>query len=133
MTAFPHQLEGTETVHKAKEVMTDNDIRHLVVTRGGDINSIISDRDIDSALAAVGRHNDEALIIDDICPLHTFMADISDPLEEILEAMADKKLGAVIVLKDGDLAGIFTANDACKFYAELIREVQGPDLPPEAA
>lgn len=133
MTPFPQQIPHDASLLEAHKCMSRENIRHLVVTRDGDIYSILSERDLGNAAAHYGKDAMAELCVDDICAPHVFMADLHDPIETILDVMWEKRLGATVVLREGELAGIFTASDACHHFAELLRKLRGEDLPPEAA
>lgn len=123
MTPFPYHIEANEPAYKAEEMMREFGYRQLPVMDDGVIESIITERDI--ARATTLGHSlkeDDTLLVSDICPSRIYVADISDPLDKILEVMADKHLGAVIVAKDGELAGIFTEFDAYRLLTEILRE-----------
>lgn len=127
MTPFPFHVEATAPLREAEQLMARHNIHHLPVMVNGTIESIVSDRDIKRATLLGHRADpEEQLQIGDVCPPRAYFADVSDPLDQILDVMVDKHIGAVIVLKDGALAGIFTDKDACHTLAELLRE-QYPD------
>jgi CBS domain-containing protein len=44
-----------------------------------------------------------------------------EPLDSVLSEMADRHIGSVIVTDAGKAAGVFTATDACKHFAEFLR------------
>lgn len=123
MTPFPFHVEATAPVAEAERLMAEHNIHHLPVMVNGTIESIVSDRDIKRA-TLIGHRADpeEQPQVGDICPPRAYFADVSDPVDQILDVMVDKHIGAVIVLKDGALAGIFTDKDACRTLAELLRE-----------
>jgi CBS domain-containing protein len=50
-------------------------------------------------------------------------------LHIVLDAMAEKRLGSVLVLKEGELAGLFTAVDACRLLAQNLLEQYSPTPP----
>jgi acetoin utilization protein AcuB len=58
---------------------------------------------------------------------------VADPLDRVLDAMTEKRLGSVLVLKEGELAGVFTASDACQLLAELLRDQFHPAPPGTSA
>lgn len=122
MRPFPYHVDIRATVKDAVAMMREHSIRHLAVMDGDVLESIISERDLERTHTPGHLHDDVNLLVGDICPPRAFIADISDPLDRILDVMADKRLGAVLVTKDGELAGIFTSSDACRHYAELLRE-----------
>jgi hypothetical protein len=37
--------------------------------------------------------------------------------------MAERRLGSVVVLRKGELAGIFTTVDACHYFAHFLQKV----------
>jgi acetoin utilization protein AcuB len=43
-------------------------------------------------------------------------------LDEVLAHMAEHQLGSAIVTRHGKLAGIFTVTDACRHFAEYLRD-----------
>jgi CBS domain-containing protein len=128
MTPFPHHVDSQMTVKDAKKFMAVKDVRHLVVMRDGEFESIVSDRDLQHAGSIYGSENESEILIADICPSKVVIADIHDPLDVVLEAMAERHLGSVVAMKDGEPAGIFTTTDACHYFAELVRKM-GKDIP----
>lgn len=131
MTPFPHTVEASASLAEAQALMRQHGIRHLAVTVDGVLESVISERDLHGA-AHFGHHDDRELCVGDACPPRAYMADIHDPLDRILDAMTQAHIGAVLVTRDGDLVGIFTAQDACRLLAERLRE-DFPATPPDAA
>src|SRR5690606_36599808 len=107
-------------------------IHHLAVTDQGVLGTILSIRDI-----APGHfHQDSAdseLCVGDVCPARAYIADTHDPLDRILDAMAQTHIGAVLVTRDGELAGIFTLQDACRLLADTLREQHPGPTPDQAA
>ena len=132
MTPFPEIIEGDCNLSEAQALMERHGIRHLVVTRNHDVCGVISERDIESAMAHYGKGTERELVVDDICPLHPFIADIHDPLENILDVMGKKRLGTTIILKNGELAGILTTSDVCAHFARLLHKLK-EDPPPTVA
>jgi len=122
MTPFPYHIDIRARLSDAAALMHEHGIRHLAVMDGDSLESIISERDIERTHIPGHLNDDTNLLVGDICPSRAFIADISDPLDRILDVMSEKRLGAVLVTKDGELAGIFTSSNACQRYAELLRE-----------
>ncbi len=69
------------------------------------------------------------LMIGDLCMHRPFFVDVADPLHIVLDAMAEKRLGSVLVLKEGELAGLFTAVDACRLLSQTLLEQFAPNPP----
>jgi acetoin utilization protein AcuB len=122
MRPFPYHIDIRATVAQAADMMREHGIRHLVVMDGDVLESVISERDIERIHIPGRPDYDPGLLVGDVCPPRAFIADISDPLDRILDVMAEKRLGSVPVTKDGELVGIFTSADAFHSYAQLLRE-----------
>ncbi len=105
-----------------------------MVFNEGDIAGIVSARDLQRVSELYARAQPQEFSVNDFSSEKVVVADVHDPLEKILEAMWQQRLRAVIVLRDGDLAGIFTASDACKAFATHLRELrEAADIPDEIA
>jgi CBS domain-containing protein len=59
------------------------------------------------------------------------VVEMSAPLDEVAGEMAARHIGSAIVVRHGRLAGIFSAVDACRLLAEILRDRFGEG--PEAA
>ncbi|MCP5042676.1 MAG: CBS domain-containing protein [bacterium] len=123
MIDAPVSIEIGERVSTAQDTMIDYEIRHLPVVEGGRLVGIISDRDV-----AVLENDPEwegrvdALKVRDICALDVYAVEPETPLDEVLSQMAERRIGSVVVTRGGKIAGLFTATDACRRFAEHLRE-----------
>jgi acetoin utilization protein AcuB len=124
MTPFPYHIEANQTVDEALGMMHTHDIRHLPVMVEGNIESLISDRDVKRA-QLIGHRGaaDADMLVGDICPASASYADVHDPLDQVLELMIERRVEAIVVLKDGTPVGIFTDTDACRTLIALLRQV----------
>jgi acetoin utilization protein AcuB len=123
MTPFPHHIDAREPLSAAWNMMEAQDIRHLPVFENGDVIGVISERDLERAKIPGHPLRDETvLLVGDLCTGQPYFIDVSDPLDRVLDAMADKRIGSALVLKDGELAGIFTTMDACRLLAQTLRD-----------
>lgn len=130
MTPFPHHIDAGAPLAAAQAMMDEYDIRHLPVFENGDVVGVISERDLERAHIPGHQLSDETdLMVGDMCRRRPLFVDVGDPLDRVLTAMVDKRLGSVLVLKEGELAGVFTATDACHLLALLLLEQFGP-VPP---
>lgn len=120
MTASPIYVDIGAPVSEAEALMKKHQVNHLPVMADGTLESIISDRGIKRVTLPGHRFSgEEELLVSDICPSRAYVADINDPLDKILNTMVDEHISAVIVLADGELAGIFTERDACRMLAQI--------------
>lgn len=132
MTAFPYHVDSQILLSDAQALMQEKQIHHLVVTREDGSYGLISERDLQHHLALYGGEIAPELVVNDICVNAVICADINDPVDKVLDVMAERHLGSVVVLKEGELAGIFTTTDACRHFAKHLRDHKphddGPDL-----
>jgi acetoin utilization protein AcuB len=126
MTPFPHHIDIDATAEEALAQMQQYAIRHLPVTREGDLETVISLRDIERAQAPGHRSEEQQLYVRDLCARRPYIADIHDPLDKILLAMAETSIGSVLVMREGELVGIVTVTDALRFCGEYLAELTQP-------
>lgn len=123
MTPFPQHIDARATLTAAQHMMEEHRIRHLPVFENGDVVGVISERDLARATLLGHPLRDETeLVVGDLCKHRPYFVDVSDPLDRVLDALAENNLGSALVLKDGELAGIFTTVDACRLLATTLRE-----------
>lgn len=128
MTPFPYHIDIDAPIEAATALMEEHKVHHLPVTRDGDLETIISQGDIERAHSPGHRLEEQQLYVRDFCARRPYIADIHDPLDKILLAMADTGIGSVLVMKEGELAGIVTVTDALRFCGEYLADlVQSPE------
>lgn len=121
MTPAPTTISASAHLSAAQALMAKLGVNHLPVMDGSLVESIITDRDIKRfTLPAHKLAEDEDLLVSDIATTRAFVADKNDPLESVLRQMLRQHTAAVVVLDQGELAGIFTETDACRVLAELL-------------
>jgi CBS domain-containing protein len=124
MTPFPYFIESSASLAKAQQLMTEHQIRHLPVYEDDDIAGIISERDIKGVCSPGHKPETEMeLLVGDVCTYNPYVADVADPLDKVLEAMVEHHLGAILIMKEGEMAGIFTAQDACQLLAKTLQDM----------
>ena len=116
MTPFPHFVEINAPVRTAGEMMDAHQIHHLPVMSEGKLVSVVTNHDIQLA-----RQGPADARVRDICVRKTYVVELSEPLDRVLQQMAERHLGSALVVKDGKLVGIFTISDACRAFCELLR------------
>jgi len=125
MTPFPYTVERRDSLAHARGLMAEHGIRHLPVTDGHDLVGILSDRDIGIAMGAAGSGINDLRVADIYVP-DAYVVDLEEPLDNVLVHMANHHIGSALVTHKGHLAGVFTATDACRHFAEHLR---GPGWP----
>lgn len=136
MTPFPYSIESNDLLENALAIMQKHDIRHLPVIENGKPIGVVSEREIKLLLShskSKGK-SDSQVVIKDAAPTKAYMVNIEEPLDIVLEHMISEHIGSAVVLKDGRLAGIFTAVDACRVLCDQLRAQFKPDVgPPSVA
>jgi len=134
MTPFPYTIEIDRDLAAAQEMMSEHEIHHLPVSDDGRIVGVISKHDVETALARDPGTPAAARTVKSCYSTQIYVVGLSKPLDALLLEMADRHYHSAVVVKGDKLAGIFTVNDACRHYAELLQsqyppspEDDGPD------
>ncbi len=126
MTAAPLTVEMDATLRVAQDLMIDHEIRHLPVVESGRLVGIVSDRDIAAAdNDAASQEIMDRLRVRDVCSLDFYAVSPEEPLDVVLEQMAERRLGSAVVIDAEKIAGVFTVTDACRVFAAHLRAASG--------
>lgn len=120
MTTTPLTVNSEQSLIFAKQIMIDNNIRHLPVLNGGKLVGIITERDIDF----IQNFKDLNLEIEKVEAAMTegpYIVEASTHLDEVCSKMASDKIGSVLVQDNKKLVGIFTWIDALNAMSELMQ------------
>ena len=122
MTPFPHTIETSRTLHDAKLMMAQGEVRHLPVVDAGKLVGILSDRDIKLVLSVTKiKDADRAVLVQDACNYEAYVVDAQTRLDHVVAHMAEHRIGSALVTKNGKLVGIFTTTDACRELAQVLQ------------
>jgi len=121
MTSFPYSVDIEERVARIETMMDEHGIRHLPVQQNGKVVGVVSQRDlhhrIDRGAAAGDR---DRLSARDVMVSDPYVVSFSTPLNEVMAQMALRHIGSAIVVRRGKLAGILSAVDVCRIFAEYL-------------
>jgi acetoin utilization protein AcuB len=120
MTPFPFAIAPTASLDEAQAMMQSHSIHHLPVCENHLVVGVVSERGMRAALALRDAKHPTVW---DICAREPLLADLEDPLDDVVAQMAVRKVGAAIVMRGDKLAGILTTTDVCRLYVELLREL----------
>lgn len=120
MTKSPHSIGLDQNVGLAQQMMREHGFRHLPVQDGGKLVGILTHRDVQFALGWAKEPADE-LEVRDVYTPDPFVVETGTPLEQILERMADERIGSALVVQREKLVGIFTSVDACRTLALFLK------------
>lgn len=127
MTPFPYSIDIEAPINEARAFMQKQNIRHLPVIAGGKLAGIVSDRDIKLYLGPdLDYPQANETRVRDVYLANPYVVDLNEALDNVLVTMAERHIGSVLVTRDGKLAGLFTATDACRAFAEHLRRQYRP-------
>jgi acetoin utilization protein AcuB len=131
MTPFPYSIDVEAPLAEAHAFLRERQIRHLPVTRNGELAGILTDRDIKLALGPdLGSPPERELRVADVYQPETYVVDAGQRLEDVAATMAERHVGSALVTRGGKLVGIFTTTDACRALARVLHG-QRPDPRPD--
>ena len=111
MTYTPLFIEKGAPLLEAANLMNNNNIRHLPVLYNGKIEGILSTKDINLIRTLKDVDITKLKVYDCFTP-NPYTVRPTTPLTEVLDEMAEKKYGCVLVDDNEKLVGIFTWIDA---------------------
>lgn len=103
-----------EGLIRAAEVMVKNHIGSLVVYRGDELISIVSERDV---MRTVGKHGDNIsdIKVADVMAKELITCDIDDSINDAMDMMLNNATGSRIrhlpVLSEGKFVGVISMSD----------------------
>jgi acetoin utilization protein AcuB len=129
MTPFPYSVDAEAPLDAAVEFMRRHKIRHLPVTTKGALTSVVSDRDIKLVLGPdFASPSSRELKVRDAMVKDCYIVDLATPLAAVLRHMAIQRIGSAVVTRRGKLAGVFTASDACRTFADYLDDIDAVEV-----
>ena len=120
MTTQPWTIERSATLADAHAIMREHLIRHLPVLDKGRLIGVVSQGDL-HLLESIAEFDLETVSVDEAMTAHPFIVTADMALDEVVEIMAKHKYGSVIVMGREGVEGVFTAVDACRVLADVLR------------
>lgn len=121
MTSFPYFVESDDPLGELEKLMDERGIRHLPVREKGKIVGIVSERDLHHRLPrSVPPEEKSRLRARDVMVANPYIVAFKTPLNEVARQMALRRIGSAIVTRRGKLAGILSAVDVCRIFAEYL-------------
>lgn len=121
MTPKPLTISPRAPLIEAHRLMREHSIRHLPVVDEGRVVGLVSMHDLHLLETFPGVDLLETTV-EDAMSTEVYMASAQDDIANVVEHMADHKLGCVVVAHPtGGLLGIFTSVDALYVLAGVLR------------
>jgi len=124
MTSFPYFVDIDESAARMEAMMDQHKIRHLPVQEKGKIVGIVSERDLHHHISRSSSADEKSKIrARHIMVPEPYVASFRTPLNEVVLEMARRRIGSVIVQRQGKLAGILSAIDVCRILGEYLESM----------
>lgn len=121
MTSFPYSVDIGEGIAGIEAKMDEHGIRHLPVQQDGRVVGVVSERDLHHRIGRGAPTDQKArLSARDVMVGDPYVVSFNTPLNEVVAQMALRHIGSAIVLRRGKLAGILSAVDVCRIFAEYL-------------
>lgn len=115
MTKDPAAVESTDTLAAVRKIMDQGRFHRAPVVDGGKLVGIVSDRDLRQHTGALARVKVNAAMSTPVVSVTP-----STMLEEAANLMVKHKVGGLPVVDRGRLAGIITATDLLRAFADML-------------
>lgn len=103
-------IDGDATVFDAVKLMVDANVGAILVTDGGTIVGIFTERDYLRRIAVEGRTSRETAV-HDVMSAPVVVVTPETSVEETMAIMTDRKIRHLPVVDGGDLAGLVSIGD----------------------
>jgi acetoin utilization protein AcuB len=111
MTGMPVTTGANRPISVVRELMERYKIRHLPVVELGRLVGIVSERDLDR-WSALPEANPDAVPVSRVMSRQVLMVAPEEKVAEVAASMSSRKVGSAVVVRRGDIVGIFTTTDA---------------------
>lgn len=100
-------ITSSDTAERAKDLMREKNIHHLIVMDNHVVTGIISDRDL------INRKSNElvCLRVQDLMNTHLITAESNTTLKDAANLLRGHAIACLPIMEEGQLAGILTISD----------------------
>jgi CBS domain-containing protein len=110
MTRDPRTVEIGDSLADAARQMRDGNIGNVIVTDGGRVAGIVTDRDIVVRAIAEGR-DPQATTVGDVCSSGPRTLDPGENVEMAAQTMGENSIRRLPVVSEGQLVGVLSLGD----------------------
>ena len=111
------KIEDVATVFDAVKTMVEAGVGSLLVTAGGDIAGIFTERDYLRRMTLEGR-NDKETAVRDVMTTPLVVVTPEHEIDECMAMMTDRRIRHLPVVDSGDVVGIVSIGDIVKFKSK---------------
>ena len=110
------KIDADASVLEAVELMVEENVGSLLVTDGGDVTGIVTERDYLRRVALEGR-TDAETSVREIMSSPLIVVTPETLIEECMALMTNKRIRHLPVVDAGEVAGIISIGDLVKFQS----------------
>ncbi len=111
------EIEADASVFEAVRKMVDANVGSLLVTEGGEIAGIFTERDYLRRVTLEGR-TDKEIAVREIMSSPLVVATPETPIDECMAMMTDRRIRHIPVVEGGEVVGIVSIGDLVKFKSK---------------
>jgi acetoin utilization protein AcuB len=119
MTAHPHSIGLHEPLREAYALMRRHNVRHLPVLVGGKLVGLVADPDL-RTIDLLERIDLARLSVEEAMTPMPFSVTADARLDMVVKQMVASRHDAVVVMRDAEVVGVFTASDALRALADAL-------------
>jgi CBS domain-containing protein len=112
------EIEGDASVFDAVQLMVEMNVGSLLVTDGGEIAGIVTERDYLRRVTLEGR-DERQTAVREIMSSPLIVASPETTVDECMALMTDRRIRHVPVVEDGRVVGLVSIGDLVKFKSKL--------------
>jgi CBS domain-containing protein len=112
------KVDAEASVFEAVQLMVANNVGSLLVTEGGDITGIVTERDYLRRVTLEGR-TDRETPVREITSSPLIVASPETSVDECMALMTDRRIRHVPVVEEGSVIGVVSIGDLVKFKSKL--------------
>ena len=111
------EIEASASVFEAVQEMVDANVGSLLVTDGGDIVGIVTERDYLRRVTLEGR-TDHDTPVREIMTAPLVVVTPETPIDECMAVMTDRRIRHLPVVVSGEVVGVVSIGDLVKFKSK---------------
>jgi CBS domain-containing protein len=112
------KIDADASVFEAVQLMVEKNVGSLLVTEGGDITGIVTERDYLRRVTLEG-HTDRETPVREIMSSPLIVASPDTTVDECMALMTDRRIRHVPVVEEGGVVGVVSIGDLVKFKSKL--------------
>jgi signal-transduction protein with cAMP-binding, CBS, and nucleotidyltransferase domain len=112
-----HEIDADSSVFEAVKQMVEMNVGSLLVTDGGEISGIVTERDYLRRVTLEGRTEEAPVREIMSSPLVVAMPETT--IDECMALMTDRRIRHVPVVEEGKVIGLVSIGDLVKFKSKL--------------